>query len=485
MQKAEEFLYDYPDSAMVIMRDLPASLPAVRGNASDKARASFFQGLLRKDNGDYSAALIYFLEAADYAEKTNDDKLKAEIYSSTGETYGLGQNYTDELLYSQKALKYFIDCGFVNGTDRQLMLLANAFHHNNMFEMADKTYSLVDTAGKNALPAILGKAGNALRLEKSRYDEAVVLFDKSIALGATLSNAQWCQYAYALLLSGDKYSSEAALSNLDGSPEDAESLWWLYRISVVKGDKDQALDYIESYNTENRRIAQAVSTQDLYKAQIEYASQLARKAKMNSRAVKVWSAVLVVLVLLVLLIFYLVHKQLVKDKEILSYKLAETNMLLELAKDNESKKLEAEEKALRLQRSFASMFKSQLSSIGKMYKTNLSASLIMDEGARHYAERVTEVLSNISSDKGKSREFESWINKELDGIMLRIRQDFPDFDEKTYRFICYMVVGFKDPTIASIFNESISTVSTRKSRLRKKILSSQTPNADLYKLFLS
>lgn len=173
-----------------------------------------------------------------------------------------------------------------------------------------------------------------------------------------------------------------------------------------------------------------------------------------------------------------------KDKDLLSYKLSEANKLLELAKDNESKKQEAEQKLYRLQRSFAYMFKRQLSSVGRMYKTNLSASLIMDEGARRYAQTVSEVLSNISSDKGGYKEFESWVNKELDGIMMKIRDDFPDLDEKTYRFICYVVIGFKDPTIASIFNESISTVSTRKSRLRKRILSASSPNADLYKAFL-
>ena len=368
--------------------------------------------------------------------------------------------------------------------DKELLLLANAFHHNRMYEMADRTYSLVDSIGDNVLPAFLGKAGNALRLDNTDANEVVRLFDKAIGLGASLTYTQRCQYAYALLKSGDLSASEIAQSKLEGEPRDAESFWWLSQISKIKGGIVRALDYLESYYIENQRVAQDISSQYLYKAQIEYEELLARKAKSGSKVVKLWSSVAVILALLALLIVFLLHKQVAKDKDLLSYKLSEANKLLELAKDNESKKQEAEQKLYRLQRSFAYMFKRQLSSVGRMYKTNLSASLIMDEGARRYAQTVSEVLSNISSDKGGYKEFESWVNKELDGIMMKIRDDFPDLDEKTYRFICYVVIGFKDPTIASIFNESISTVSTRKSRLRKRILSASSPNADLYKAFL-
>lgn len=484
LQQAATIAYEFPDSILTISHKIKALDYLKCRKPADKARKMYCDGMLLKDENNYPAALICFLKAVDYAEKTNEDILKGEIYSSIGETYGLSKNYTDELLYSQKALKYFIDCGYGPGMDKELLLLANAFHHNRMYEMADRTYSLVDSIGDNVLPAFLGKAGNALRLDNTDANEVVRLFDKAIGLGASLTYTQRCQYAYALLKSGDLSASEIAQSKLEGEPRDAESFWWLSQISKIKGGIVRALDYLESYYIENQRAAQDISSQYLYKAQIEYEELLARKAKSGSKVVKLWSSVAVILALLALLIVFLLHKQVAKDKDLLSYKLSEANKLLELAKDNESKKQEAEQKLYRLQRSFAYMFKRQLSSVGRMYKTNLSASLIMDEGARRYAQKVSEVLSNISSDKGGYKEFESWVNKELDGIMMKIRDDFPDLDEKTYRFICYVVIGFKDPTIASIFNESISTVSTRKSRLRKRILSASSPNADLYKAFL-
>ncbi|MBO5193421.1 MAG: hypothetical protein J6B62_00850 [Bacteroidales bacterium] len=68
--------------------------------------------------------------------------------------------------------------------------------------------------------------------------------------------------------------------------------------------------------------------------------------------------------------------------------------------------------------------------------------------------------------------------------MSKLRHDFPSFKEDDYRLLSYMIVGFEAKTIATLMDITPGSVYTRKSRLKDKILSTSTENAELYRMCL-
>ena len=110
--------------------------------------------------------------------------------------------------------------------------------------------------------------------------------------------------------------------------------------------------------------------------------------------------------------------------------------------------------------------------------------MLNDESQRAYSAKVSEILLEISDSPELNKLFEDRINKDLDNVMAMIRIDFPGLGEKNYRFLSYVCAGFKDSTIGSILDDSNGSVRTRRYRLRKHILTEDTPNHDLYELLI-
>ena len=166
----------------------------------------------------------------------------------------------------------------------------------------------------------------------------------------------------------------------------------------------------------------------------------------------------------------------------LERKLSEAYSLVELTKrQSESYKKKEEEKLLRLRSSFASMYQSQFARMGRLFGTNPDISI---HTMASQNETVEAIFSEIAGGKKQQKKFEARINADLDNIIKKLRTDFPSFDDDTIRLLSYVIVGFKDSTIATILNDNPSTLRTRKSRLKQKILDTPTENTSLYKAFL-
>lgn len=468
-------------------------LPAVdyyqsKGSVEDRVRALFYQGRILFNQGDYSSAFISLLCALDYAQAIDDIWLKGMICSYLGITYNRNHNNEDELAYCSKALDYFTRYGDPKYIDNSNYLTAVACHNNRLFAKSDSLFNCVDSNGAFGGPALIGRAENYLSWHPEEASRAVSLFEEASQKGQCFSLVNWFQYCYALQLSGRRSEASTLFNRLEPYAADASALWWKYCITKSWGDNTNALVYFEQYSQTRDSLVKAKLAQSLYKAEREHANYLAEKA--NNKATRIKSQLLftVIVGLFALITMVLLgQRRRVKakmEKEELAQKCNAAEEMLSLLHEQDEDRVKAEETIRNLQVSFATMYQNQFSQIGRLYNTNLDISLLADKGAQQYASLVSSVFSEISSKKQSQRDFEDRINHDLDNIMLKLRNDFPKFDEKTFRFLSYIIVGFKNPTIAAILNEKITTVSTRKSRLKQEIYSHPTPNTTLYKAFI-
>ena len=104
---------------------------------------------------------------------------------------------------------------------------------------------------------------------------------------------------------------------------------------------------------------------------------------------------------------------------------------------------------------------------------------------RHVKKKLVEkIIKDIRGRKDSQLNLEKEINANLDGIITKIRNDFPEFEDEDILFICYMAMHFDTTTIAFLADISKSNVRVKKHRYREKIFSRFSPNQSLYQVVL-
>ena len=146
-----------------------------------------------------------------------------------------------------------------------------------------------------------------------------------------------------------------------------------------------------------------------------------------------------------------------------------------------------EDKYLRLQHSFCMAYQNQLSELGRLCEIGISeidAATIKSKAITASSERIEKLIKDIRERSDGQASLEKGINASLDNIIIKIRGDFPEFNDEDILFICYMAMHFDTTTIAFLANLSKANIRVKKHRYREKIFSKSTPNLELYRIVL-
>ena len=460
------------------------------GNELAKSRAAFYEGRILYNREEFTTAQLCFLNAYTHSDTIDDDWLKGMICYYLATTYNKNHLNAEELRYGQLSLEYFQRYGDDKYVDYALNKLAIACHNNRQFDKADSLFSLISAQSNSYKYALLGKADNELSRDQPDAKYALSLLDEAAKEMAPFARFNLYQYAYALALDGQKDLSNALLLRLsqeDGT-EDVKSLWWKYATKKAQGDYFQALDCFEKYAQQQDLYINSILAQSLYKAEGEYYSKLKDASEKHATIMTLLLVIVSLLFLLILSVSINLAQRRRKHIQSELYEMTrrfnDIQVLLNTLRSEKSIDKEHDAKQNALQLAYVSLFQEQFSEIGRLVGTNLNASSLSDYLQRRHLLYIDDLLNELSSDKGKNARFEERINRSLDGIVIKIRNDFPQLGEENIRFLCLVIAGFKDPTIAAIMKKSTTAVSTRRSRLKKIILSADTPNKPLYEAVL-
>ena len=103
---------------------------------------------------------------------------------------------------------------------------------------------------------------------------------------------------------------------------------------------------------------------------------------------------------------------------------------------------------------------------------------------KEYSGYIGEVLKEISGKTATQKEFEKRINDELDGIIFKIRNNFPNLSDEDIRLICYLIVGFDTSSISFLMGISKENVRVKKHRIKERLHKKECDDIDLCKAFL-
>lgn len=487
------------DKNYIDTTDVGVILPAVdyydhHGPKENLMKALFYLGRIQTNAGDYQDAMMSQMKAKSYADEVGDVYWKAMLSSALGYTYSLNLCVTGEISSLEDALELWKEYGDSARVSIAMLNLARAYHNNNELEKSDSLYTITEQTGaKNVL---LYLAGNEMQRSDPNPEKAISLYHEATARSVPFSIQDYYRYAYALELGGESESCKNIMSQLESYQEDMRTDYWRYKIAEHQSSYKDAFGYLKAYTAKSDSIVRAQLDQSVYQAQSDYYHLDAQYSEARRRAANLrlfaYGLISLLVILILLATFQNRQKRIQKRNEDLSIMYEEAQQMIASIriqeglsrKQSESELKELESKLFSLRSSFAKMYQSQFDTIARLLENRKDAVPNFDAAKEQYAARVSAVLSDIRKGEKGQKEFERLINSELDGIMTKLRTDYPNFKESDFRVLSYLVVGFDATTRSFILGGTANNMRVMKNRLLTYIKNHPTENEELYKVFL-
>lgn len=476
------------------------------GSPQDKMLSCYYLGRIYANRKDYPNAVIFYSQAL--RESSADDYYhKGLAYEALANAYSASFNTEEELRNAILAH----DC-FDKIRDKNLALsrykIAQAYHNNEQFDLADSLYSSVysglDSTSKLAFYAMEDQVSNDLQREGPDVERDLRLLEYVAEHRGNLTLTSYYEYAYLLLLIGNKSTAENILSQLSEIDESVETMEIRYRIAKYEEHDKEALTLLKGLLLYQNDVVKKQLAQSVFKAQSDYYRLTAEVSEQKSTIANQRSVIILIASLMMAGLLYIVFMKrktaLIREKDRLAQAVEESERLLETVRNRAKQEKEERDKDIfdlksrnererdkikELRDMYVSLYQKRSYEIGKYYDAASSHRLeSIKEKAYHDVISSTQALfEEIASGSEGQKKFEARINADLDDIVSKIRSDFPKLKDDDIRFICYLIVGFDTSTISFLMDISKENVRVKKHRLREKLNGYSGPNETLYRLF--
>lgn len=476
------------------------------GSPKDKMLSYYYLGRIYSNRKDYPNAVIFYSQALRESSEY-DYYHRGLIYAASADAYNASFNDEEELRNTILAYECFEKIGDKD-LDLSLYKVAQAYHNNERFDVADSLYSLVysgkDSTSRLALYAMEDLVSNDLYQEKQDVERDLELLEYVAEHRGNLSLESYYEYAYLLLLAGKESEAENILSQLSNREANGKTMEIRYRIAECKGQNEEALALLKSMLSYQNDVVKKKLAQSVFKAQSDYYRLTAEVSEQKSTIANQRSIIILITGLMIIALLYVIFMKrkstLIREKDRLTQAVEESERLLETVRnraneekserekdilDLKSRNEREQDKIKDLREMYVALYQKRFSEIGKYYDAASSHRLeSIKEKAYHDVISSTQALfEEIASGSEGQKKFEARINADLDDIVSKIRSDFPKLKDDDIRFICYLIVGFDTSTISFLMDISKENVRVKKHRLLEKLNGYSGPNETLYRLF--
>ena len=476
------------------------------GSPQDKMLSCYYLGRIYANRKDYPNAVIFYSQALRESSEY-DYYHRGLIYAASADAYNASFNDEEELRNTILAYECFEKIGDKD-LDLSLYKVAQAYHNNERFDVADSLYSLVysgkDSTSRLALYAMEDLVSNDLYQEKQDVERDLELLEYVAEHRGNLSLESYYEYAYLLLLAGKESEAENILSQLSNREANGKTMEIRYRIAECKGQNEEALALLKSMLSHQNDVVKKKLAQSVFKAQSDYYRLTAEVSEQKSTISNQRSIIILITGLMIIALLYAIFMKrkstLIREKDRLTQAVEESERLLDTVRnraneekserekdilDLKSRNEREQDKIKDLREMYVALYQKRFSEIGKYYDAASSHRLeSIKEKAYHDVISSTQALfEEIASGSEGQKKFEARINADLDDIVSKIRSDFPKLKDDDIRFICYLIVGFDTSTISFLMDITKENVRVKKHRLREKLNGYSGPNETLYRLF--
>ena len=444
-------------------------------NHAERARALYQHALVMQAEGENARAMFSLMEAEKSLTLLDNPRLSGLVHRTKGHIYGAECLHKNALEEYQKSKEYFDKAELSFHSAYALYNIATAYSDLRDYDNAIK-YLLKSEEqfsengyGLYQFETQIELCYNYLQIDD--FNSCANVFariDKSAKIGYSYCD-YYCIYAILSAHSGNfddakTYISKAKTEQIINPMQLAYSE---YAIKTLKGDLGDALisyknmialQDISVFNAINNSLLQ--SQVDLLSDQVASTKEIQQKTRFINYLLTILSVGIVLI-----FIYYIKDKQHKHQVEIAqSMAIASELRNILTLKDSE---------ILSQQNIIEQLFASRFDTIDKLSCAYFEAQGFNNEKQRIYRE-VSSLIDDISSDKKAIKRMEDFVNTYKDNLMLKFRSSIPNATEDDTQLYLYMALGFSPRAISIFMKKSVDAVYNLKSRLRHKIIKSNS-----------
>ncbi|MBO6221937.1 MAG: hypothetical protein J6N46_08365 [Bacteroidales bacterium] len=456
---------------------------ARHGSPEEKLKANYYLGVSHFNGERYNEAVIAYTKAEEYSKKTDNYWLLGLLCTGLADIFTKTKEYSRSTPYIDKSIEYFERCGITGYVNHQRFRKAQNLVNRREWDKALSYYE--DILHNPSITSPLRESietNYAMALLTSPNPDtqkSLLLLDNVFLEKGSLENYnQYGAYAFTLKEAGREKESADIFRQMrsDCGPDDVYLNYWMHRSLLSEGDYRGAYTLLHSVFLKSDSIDRMSYVNSISHARDEFLSKDNVNKSLTIENNRKKTIIFELLLILLLIVAYMAFWRMrtIHHKEI--DRLAATIN----AYEDEVKRLEFENmsKNSSIEKLNKSKNKARFAFISDLYmiisrKGSSSPEII----AKDIKDKVQELRSNPDAQK----DFEYLLDKECDGVMRKLRREFPLLSEDEYRLASFIFAGF-DNNFLSVLMNSVSQDSLRmaKSRLKKKIMRSSSEIKDVF-----
>ena len=523
LSHAEKIVAEAPDSVLRLLRELPtdalrsrelrARYALLQAEAAERAgtpnnndsilriaweyyrkhpheirgicKTLYYRGQSRLRQGDKPGALRLFLEVEEKLRPIDEPYYLGLLYLRIGGVYRAELNFVRAYRYYRDARDLFIRSDAARQTtEAQLGMTVSALRMRDLgralrdcsmaLERADELRDNTLVRRSLALFATIYTVAESERIP----DDLLRRIETSIRSDTTA--AGYCTRAQTFLLRNRPDSARRCLQRAETLDPDNDVLpmieYTAYRVETRAGRYRDAARMIDRFIFLNDSLTRTALQASAGMIERDYFRERAAFADFRMQNRRLGERLVAAVVLLLLLIAGLILRQRIR----LHKERNERYLLLVREAEAEYRNLarslqQRDRDEARMKGLIASRF-DIVDRLGKtLYERENTVS-----GQAVMTREVKRIIEGFAENGDMLQELEHIVDMAHDGVMRKLRRDFPKMKESDVRLLCYIFGGFSPQVISLFMEENVANVYARKSRLKSRIKASEAPDRELF-----
>lgn len=523
LSHAEKIVAEAPDSVLRLLRELPtdalrsrelrARYALLQAEAAERAgtpnnndsilriaweyyrkhpheirgicKTLYYRGQSRLRQGDKPGALRLFLEVEEKLRPIDEPYYLGLLYLRIGGVYRAELNFVRAYRYYRDARDLFIRSDAARQTtEAQLGMTVSALRMRDLgralrdcsmaLERADELRDDTLVRRSLALFATIYTVAESERIP----DDLLRRIETSIRSDTTA--AGYCTRAQTFLLRNRPDSARRCLQRAETLDLDNDVLpmieYTAYRVETRAGRYRDAARMIDRFIFLNDSLTRTALQASAGMIERDYFRERAAFADFRMQNRRLGERLVAAVVLLLLLIAGLILRQRIR----LHKERNERYLLLVREAEAEYRNLarslqQRDRDEARMKGLIASRF-DIVDRLGKtLYERENTVS-----GQAVMTREVKRIIEGFAENGDMLQELEHIVDMAHDGVMRKLRRDFPKMKESDVRLLCYIFGGFSPQVISLFMEENVANVYARKSRLKSRIKASDAPDRELF-----
>lgn len=439
-----------------------------KGPKKYEARALYYFGLSYYYAGDYNNAILEFTKAEAVAEKS-DSLYLGMTKIMQARTHVKSYNDFEELKCLEEAYEIFKSLKETHYINISRLYISHALFNIGRNDEAKEILKQMisdDTLDEKIMSSVLISYAFANAVSNnSDYNTTNQMYSQLISEyeSTIMTYKDYWAWAYSLNKLGRDSDAFNLIEQLKDVDTSGTADYWMYMIKKSDGNAEEALKYLELSTTKiDKEVKQALqqslalSQRDYYEAEYQHAKYKARNRKLAAISIGIAALLIVVLVLWSTSVY--VRRQREEKEKYIQYA------------DEISRQLEASknEDYPVLKRKYMELYHSKFETIGYLYE-QYALSCGKKNADKILCDKVKLILNEFKGSFAENMKFEDMINRDMDNIVKKFRNEVTDLKETDYKIFSFTLVGFDVTTISHLLDMSINAVHVRRTRMRKHI----------------